>query len=160
MARPLSYRLSISNARLCGAARFSSKSRHRRSTQATWGTLLRRSRPSSRACPVGISRASSSRAAETSGTARKSGGSGAGLGVKKDESHAQYVRNPAGLALGKARQPVDGEASAVGVPYLVSWKALVDAADIQRGETVQITGVLPEPSAKRPHKLPTGWVRQ
>jgi NADPH2:quinone reductase len=63
------------------------------------------------------------------------------LGVKKDESHAQYVRNPAGLALGKARQPVDGEASAVGVPYLVSWKALVDAADIQSGETVLITGV-------------------
>lgn len=49
--------------------------------------------------------------------------------------------NPAGLALGKARQPVDGEASAVGVPYLVSWKALVDAADIQSGETVLITGV-------------------
>jgi len=34
-----------------------------------------------------------------------------------------------------------GEASAVGVPYLVSWKALVDAADIQSGETVLITGV-------------------
>src|SRR5580704_16747624 len=35
-------------------------------------------------------------------------GSGAGLGVKKDGSHAQYVSNPAGLALGQARQPVDG----------------------------------------------------
>jgi GAF domain-containing protein len=35
MARPLCYRLSISNTRLCEAARFSSKSRHRRSTQAT-----------------------------------------------------------------------------------------------------------------------------
>ena len=34
-----------------------------------------------------------------------------------------------------------GQASAVGVPYLVSWKALVDAADIQSDETVLITGV-------------------
>ena len=35
-------------------------------------------------------------------------GSGAGLEVKKDGSHVQYVSDPAGLALGKARQPVDG----------------------------------------------------
>ena len=34
------------------------------------------------------------------------------------------------------------QASSVGVPYLAAWSGLVDAADIQAGETVLITGVL------------------
>jgi NADPH2:quinone reductase len=68
-------------------------------------------------------------------------GSGAGLGVKKDGSHAQYVAIPLDWLSAKPANLSMGEASAVGVPYLVSWKALVDAADIQSGETVLITGV-------------------
>jgi NADPH2:quinone reductase len=34
------------------------------------------------------------------------------------------------------------EASTVGVPYLAAWSGLVDAANIQPGETVLITGAL------------------
>jgi NADPH2:quinone reductase len=34
------------------------------------------------------------------------------------------------------------EASTVGVPYLAAWSGLVDAANIQAGETVLITGAL------------------
>jgi hypothetical protein len=68
-------------------------------------------------------------------------GSGAGLGVKKDGSHAQYVAIPLDWLSAKPANLSMGEASAVRVSYLVSWKALVDAADIQSGETVLITGV-------------------
>jgi NADPH:quinone reductase len=68
-------------------------------------------------------------------------GSGAGLGVKKDGSHAQYVAIPLDWLSAKPANLSMGEASAVGVPYLVSWEALVDAADVQSDETVLITGV-------------------
>ena len=68
-------------------------------------------------------------------------GSGAGLGVKKEGSHAQYVAIPLDWLSAKPANLSMGEASAVGVPYLVSWEALVDAADIQSGETLLITGV-------------------
>jgi len=69
-------------------------------------------------------------------------GSGAGFGVSRDGTHAQYVvvssdglsEKPAGLSM--------EEASTVGVPYLAAWSGLVDAANIQAGETVLITGAL------------------
>jgi NADPH:quinone reductase len=69
-------------------------------------------------------------------------GSGAGFGVSRDGTHAQYVvvssdglsEKPAGLSM--------EEASTVGVPYLAAWSGLVDAANIQAGEIVLITGAL------------------
>jgi NADPH:quinone reductase len=69
-------------------------------------------------------------------------GSGAGFGVSRDGTHAQYVvvssdglsEKPAGLSM--------EEASTVGVPYLAAWSGLVDAANIQAGETVLIMGAL------------------
>jgi NADPH:quinone reductase len=69
-------------------------------------------------------------------------GSGAGFGVSRDGTHAQYIavssdglsEKPAGLSM--------EEASTVGVPYLTAWSGLVDAANIQPGETVLITGAL------------------
>ena len=69
-------------------------------------------------------------------------GSGAGFGVSHDGTHAQYVvvgsdglsEKPASLSM--------EQASAVGVPYLAAWAGLVDAANIQAGETVLITGAL------------------
>jgi len=69
-------------------------------------------------------------------------GSGAGFGVWRDGTHAQYI--VAGLD-GLSRKPAHlsmEEASAVGVPYLAAWSGLVDAANIQAGETVLITGAL------------------
>ena len=58
-------------------------------------------------------------------------GSGAGFGVWRDGTHAQYLavssdglsEKPAGLSM--------EEASTVGVPYLAAWSGLVDTANIQ-----------------------------
>jgi NADPH:quinone reductase len=69
-------------------------------------------------------------------------GSGAGFGVWRDGTHAQYT--VAGLD-GLSRKPAHlsmEEASTVGVPYLAAWSGLIDAANIQAGETVLITGAL------------------
>jgi NADPH2:quinone reductase len=69
-------------------------------------------------------------------------GSGAGFGVWRDGTHAQYiVVSSDGLSEKPAHLSM-GEASAVGVPYLAAWSGLVDAANIQAGETVLITGAL------------------
>lgn len=67
-------------------------------------------------------------------------GSGAGLGVTRDGSHAQYLvvaldalsEKPKGLSMELA--------AAIGVPYLAAWSGLVDGAGIQAGETLAITG--------------------
>jgi NADPH2:quinone reductase len=69
-------------------------------------------------------------------------GSGPGLGVTRDGTHAQYVvvdldslsEKPAHLSM--------SEAAAVGIPYLTAWSALVDAAKIQARETLLVTGAL------------------
>jgi len=69
-------------------------------------------------------------------------GSGAGLGVTRDGTHAQYVvvdldslsEKPAHLSM--------PEAAAVGIAYLAAWSALVDAAQIRPEETVLVTGAL------------------
>jgi NADPH:quinone reductase len=69
-------------------------------------------------------------------------GSGAGFGVWRDGTHAQYI--VAGLD-GLSRKPAQlsmEEASTVGVPYLAAWSGPVDGANIQAGETVLITGAL------------------
>jgi NADPH:quinone reductase len=69
-------------------------------------------------------------------------GSGAGFGVSRDGTHAQYVVvSSDGLSEKPARLSME-EASAVGVPYLAAWSGLVDAASVQAGETVLITGAL------------------
>jgi NADPH2:quinone reductase len=69
-------------------------------------------------------------------------GSGAGFGVSHDGTHAQYiVVSSDGLSEKPASLSME-QASAVGVPYLAAWSGLVDAANIQAGETVLITGAL------------------
>jgi NADPH2:quinone reductase len=69
-------------------------------------------------------------------------GSGAGFGVWRDGTHAQYVVvSSDGLSEKPANLSME-EASTVGVPYLAAWSGLVDAANIQAGETVLITGAL------------------
>jgi NADPH2:quinone reductase len=67
-------------------------------------------------------------------------GSGAGLGVSRDGTHAQYlVADIDSLSEKPARLSMP-EASAVGVAYLAAWSALVDAANIRAGETVLVSG--------------------
>jgi NADPH:quinone reductase len=69
-------------------------------------------------------------------------GSGAGFGVWQDGAHAQYVVvRSEGLSEKPTKRSME-EASTVGVPYLAAWSGLVDAANIQAGETVLITGAL------------------
>ena len=68
-------------------------------------------------------------------------GSGADFGVWRDGTHAQYI--VAGLdGSPGSRASFHGGGVAVGVPDLAAWSGLVDAANIQAGETVLITGAL------------------
>lgn len=68
-------------------------------------------------------------------------GTGPGFGVIRDGAHAQYVLVPIeGLSEKPARLSAL-EAVTVGVPYLAAWSSLVDAAGIQSGETILVTGV-------------------
>jgi NADPH:quinone reductase len=73
---------------------------------------------------------------------KKVWGSGAGFGVWRDGAHAQFiVVGSDGLSEKPALLSME-EASTVGVPYLAAWSGLVDAANVQAGETVLITGAL------------------
>jgi NADPH2:quinone reductase len=69
-------------------------------------------------------------------------GSGAGFGVSRDGTHAQYIVVKSEGLSEKPKHLSMEEASTVGVPYLAAWSGLVDAANIQAGETVLITGAL------------------
>ena len=69
-------------------------------------------------------------------------GSGAGFGVSRDGTHAQYVVvGSDGLSEKPSNLSME-EASAVGVPYLAAWSGLVHAAGIQAEEIVLVTGAL------------------
>ena len=71
---------------------------------------------------------------------KKVWGSGAGFGMVRSGAHAQYLavaadwlsEMPAGLSM--------EQAAAVGAPYVTAWTTLIDAARLQAGETVLITG--------------------
>jgi NADPH:quinone reductase-like Zn-dependent oxidoreductase len=67
-------------------------------------------------------------------------GSGAGFGVTRDGAHAQYVVVALDSLSEKPARLSMEEASAIGVAYLAAWSALVDAARMQAGETVLISG--------------------
>lgn len=69
-------------------------------------------------------------------------GSGAGFGISRDRTHAQYIVVGSDGLSEKPSQLSMAEASAVGVPYLAAWSALIHMANIQAGETVLITGAL------------------
>jgi NADPH2:quinone reductase len=69
-------------------------------------------------------------------------GTGAGLGVSRDGTHAQYLAVDLNSLSEKPPHLAMVDASAVGVPYLAAWSALVLAADVQPGETVLVTGAL------------------
>jgi NADPH:quinone reductase-like Zn-dependent oxidoreductase len=62
------------------------------------------------------------------------------LGVVRDGSHAEYVVVPAEALSLKPRPLNMAQAAAVGVPYITAWASLVNAAQIQAGETVLIVG--------------------
>lgn len=78
------------------------------------------------------------------GSARFAGtsvwGNGAGFGITRDGSHAQFVGVPeAWLSEMPGNLSID-QAAAVGVPFVTAWSALVVAGEIRSGDTVLITG--------------------
>jgi NADPH:quinone reductase len=68
-------------------------------------------------------------------------GSGAGFGVIRDGAQAEYVVVPADSLSRKPSNLTMEQAAAIGVPYLAAWSALIDAADLQSGETLLVIGV-------------------
>jgi NADPH:quinone reductase-like Zn-dependent oxidoreductase len=69
-------------------------------------------------------------------------GSGAGLGVSRDGTHAQYVVVNVDSLCEKPPRLSMEEASSIGVPYIAAWSALVLAAEVKAAETALITGAL------------------
>lgn len=74
------------------------------------------------------------------GTGREIWGSGPAFGVERDGSHAQFVVMPAEWLTDKPAVLSMEQAGSIGVPFLVAWHGLVEAARLERGETVLVTG--------------------
>jgi NADPH:quinone reductase-like Zn-dependent oxidoreductase len=62
------------------------------------------------------------------------------LGVTRDGSHAEYVVVPAETLSLKPRSLSMAQVAGVGLPFVTAWASVVDAAQIQAGETILIVG--------------------
>jgi NADPH:quinone reductase len=67
-------------------------------------------------------------------------GSSAKLGIIHDGSHAEYVVVPAETLSLKPKSLSMAQAAVIGVPYITAWASVVNAAQIQPGETILIVG--------------------
>jgi NADPH2:quinone reductase len=67
-------------------------------------------------------------------------GSAPKLGIVLDGSHAEYVVVPAETLALKPKSLSMEQAGAIGIPYITAWASVVDAAQIQPGETILIVG--------------------
>jgi NADPH:quinone reductase len=67
-------------------------------------------------------------------------GSAPKLGIDRDGSHAEYVVVPAEALALKPKSLSIEQAGAIGIPYVTAWASVVDAAQIQSGETILIVG--------------------
>jgi NADPH2:quinone reductase len=67
-------------------------------------------------------------------------GSGGNLGFGRDGSHAEFLAVPASAVLPLPAGIGFEQAAGIGVAYMTAWAALVNAARIQKGESVLITG--------------------
>ena len=67
-------------------------------------------------------------------------GSSPDLGIVRDGSHAEYVVVPAETLSLKPKSLTMAQAAAIGVPYITAWASVVNAAQIQPGETILIVG--------------------
>jgi NADPH2:quinone reductase len=67
-------------------------------------------------------------------------GSSAKLGIIRDGSHAEYVVVPAETLSLKPTTLSMAQAAAIGIPYITAWASIVNAAQIQPGETILIVG--------------------
>jgi NADPH2:quinone reductase len=69
-------------------------------------------------------------------------GSGGNLGFGRDGSHAEYLTVPANAVLALPKGLSFEQGAGIGVAYMTAWAALVNAARVQKGETVLVTGTL------------------
>jgi len=67
-------------------------------------------------------------------------GSGPGLGTTRDGAQADYVVVPEEALSLKPRTLSFEQAAAIGVPFITGWCAVVEAAQLQAGETILIIG--------------------
>src|SRR5580704_14914066 len=67
-------------------------------------------------------------------------GSSPNLGIVRDGSHAEYVVVPEETLSLKPKSLSMAQAAAIGVPYITAWASVVNAAQIQAGETILIIG--------------------
>ena len=67
-------------------------------------------------------------------------GSGGNLGFGRDGSHAEYVAVPVTAVIPLPKNLSFEQAAGIGVAYITAWAALVNAAQIQAGETALILG--------------------
>jgi NADPH:quinone reductase-like Zn-dependent oxidoreductase len=67
-------------------------------------------------------------------------GTGSNLGIDHDGSHAEYVLVPTEALSPKPKSLSMAQAAAIGVPYVTAWASVVNAAQIQAGETILIVG--------------------
>jgi NADPH:quinone reductase-like Zn-dependent oxidoreductase len=62
------------------------------------------------------------------------------LGIVRDGSHADYVVVPEEALSLKPKSLSMAQAAAIGVPFITAWASVVNAAQIQAGETILIVG--------------------
>jgi NADPH:quinone reductase len=67
-------------------------------------------------------------------------GSAPHLGIVVDGSHAEYVVAPVETLSVKPKSLSVAQAAAIGIPYITAWASVVNAAQIQAGETILIVG--------------------
>lgn len=66
--------------------------------------------------------------------------SGPGLGITRDGAQAEYVVVPEEALSLKPRSLSAEQAATIGVPFITAWYALVNAAQLEAGETILIVG--------------------
>jgi NADPH:quinone reductase-like Zn-dependent oxidoreductase len=74
------------------------------------------------------------------GRGREVWGSGHAFGVERDGSHEQFVVVPAEWLADKPENMSMEQAGSIGVPFLVAWSGLMEAACVEKEETVLVTG--------------------
>ena len=82
-------------------------------------------------------------------------GSGGNLGFGRDGSHAEYLTIPVTAVIPLPKNLSFEQAAGIGVAYITAWAALVNAAQIQAGETALIlgtTGAVGSAAARIAHK--------
>ncbi len=67
-------------------------------------------------------------------------GSAPNLGIVNDGSHAEYVVVPVETVSPKPKSLSMAQAASIGIPYITAWASVVNAAQIQAGETILIVG--------------------